>query len=166
MSRLTRKIDKLNNKTIYGFYEGYDDGGTPIVNMNSAIHKLGKIEDLMEKYKINSIEEFENILIKNSEELHVIQGIKYGMGGAISIVGKGMLYNILSEELGCPLKVVFKALKDEKIYFEDGTYSTDFVLQKTPAWAFAIYDNLINNKEIVIIKDYKKTWWLKGEKNE
>lgn len=69
----------------------------------------------------------------------------------------------LEQELGCPLEVVFKALKDGKIYFEDGTYSTDFVLQKTPAWAFAIYDNIINNKEIVIIKDYQKTWWLKGE---
>lgn len=72
----------------------------------------------------------------------------------------------IEEEIGCPLNIVFKALKEEKIYFENGTYSTDFVLQRTPAWAFAIYDNLINNKEIVIIKDYGKTWWLKGEKNE
>ena len=88
-------------------------------------------------------------------------------GNYVYIVEKLGRLEDLEEELGCRLEVVFKALKDGIIYFEDNTYSVDFGLENNSgSWFFTIYDNLTSNKDIIHLKDYQKTWWLKGEKNE
>ena len=73
----------------------------------------------------------------------------------------------VEEELGCPLEVVFKALKNG-IWYEDvanrmhcigvsldaNNYESDFVL------------NAYTNENAVMVRDYKKTWWLKKDKSE
>lgn len=77
----------------------------------------------------------------------------------------------LEEELGCPLEVVFKALKEGvkvnmKFLDTDITddilrprlyYSDDFQCYGLPIQSWGYF---------VKLKDYQKTWWLKGEKNE
>ena len=133
-----------------------------------AIHQLGRFEDLMEEYNINSIQELENTLSSK----FIAGGSR---SGGKSIVAKGMLYNKLSEELGCPLEVVFKAYKETIVFKKiDCITKEEHVLE-------GVKNKLIyNGKEFVLhtyfkykkyyylhileLKDYQKTWWLKGEK--
>lgn len=78
----------------------------------------------------------------------------------------------LEQELGCPLEVVFKALKDGIIYEEESEKR-----ELMPNLMFLRFDNYDEEVEedyflmeydlpIVKLKDYQKTWWLKGEKDE
>lgn len=71
----------------------------------------------------------------------------------------------LEEQLGCPLEVVFKALKN-------GIFTKDLPSEKIVKW----YGRLSNvetewylsddNKVCINLKGYKKTWWLKEDKRE
>ena len=71
----------------------------------------------------------------------------------------------LEEQLGCPLEVVFKALKDG-IYTEkiDNTLliSKDVSLKHNGNQFVFILEHCY----CVVIKNYKKTWWLKEDKTE
>ena len=70
----------------------------------------------------------------------------------------------LEEQLGCPLEVVFKALKEGIIIdrelpkykviigFEENELCL-YIEQKFPKWKYKL-------------KDYKKTWWLREDKSE
>lgn len=93
----------------------------------------------------------------------------------------------LEEELGCPLEVVFKALtKGIEYEIEITTYYAvgdtipikrlekrknirEIKLKKyIDKFAFLVpydysRDGILQN-DIIYLKDYKKTWWLKGEK--
>jgi len=71
----------------------------------------------------------------------------------------------LDEQLGCPLEVVFKALKDgifiENIYGEIINFKCRLAYKNEElGWYF----NIING--YVMVKDYKKTWWLRKDKSE
>lgn len=81
----------------------------------------------------------------------------------------------IEEELGCPLEVVFKAYKETIVFKKiDCITKGEHVLE-------GVKNKLIyNGKEFVLhtcfkykkyyylhileLKDYQKTWWLKGEK--
>lgn len=78
----------------------------------------------------------------------------------------------LEEQLGCPLEVVFKALKNgayleiigNKVSDNDMVYhknisinSSEIILQRTNDSCIVIYRKLT---------DYKKTWWLKEDRSE
>lgn len=146
-----------------------------------AIKRLGKLEDLMDEYNINSIEQLENILSSR----FIAGGFR---SAAKAIVAKGMSYNELSEELGCPVEVVFKAMtmgiivknheelieigysdrRDKYVYF-----STEEIHLKN--WQSHGIEKTTNRFQItygddgewcVYLEDYQKTWWLKGEKDE
>lgn len=70
----------------------------------------------------------------------------------------------LQNELGCPLDVVFKALKEgiiiNNIYNEKVNFKCRLVYKNEElGWYF----NIINDG-YVLLKDYGKTWWLKGDK--
>lgn len=95
----------------------------------------------------------------------------------------------LEEELGCPLEVVFKAL-EEGIEYEIEITTYYAVGETIPTkrlekrknikeiklnkyinkFAFFVpYDYSrggILKDDIIYLKDYQKTWWLKGEVNE
>lgn len=80
----------------------------------------------------------------------------------------GQLEN-LEEELGCPLDVVFKALK-EGIYFnfnmmlkEEFIEPTDLSLKFSLGGFYCLYLEQWNGSYIDL-KDYGKTWWLKEDK--
>ena len=133
-----------------------------------AMKRLGKIEDLMDEYNINSIEELENVLSSK-----FIAGWFRSSGK--TIVAKGMLYNELSEELGCPLEVVFKALKDginvicfdEEIHFHNSPslnkYDEFYFSETYYPYGDSCCDATDDSYQVKL-SDYKKTWWLKGEK--
>lgn len=81
------------------------------------------------------------------------------------LIDKLAIYEDLEEQLGCPLEVMFKALKK-------GIFTKDLPSEKIVKW----YGRLSNvetewylsddNKVCVNIKGYKKTWWLKEDKSE
>ena len=67
----------------------------------------------------------------------------------------------LEDEIGCPLEVICKALKQEVIYTKFSKESKHFMIENR----FGKY--LIYDKEWLIeLKDYKKTWWLKADRSE
>ena len=73
----------------------------------------------------------------------------------------------LEEELGCPLEVVFKALKDG-VHIEV-EHLPDIIERPRLYYSddFKCYClEMLYGEYVVKLQDYKKTWWLKGEKNE
>ena len=76
----------------------------------------------------------------------------------------------IEQELGCPLKVVFKALKDGIILENGKLYHCSLSFHKRQKYSNEDYILICyENGESVVgvnVKHYKKTWWLKGEKNE
>ena len=85
-------------------------------------------------------------------------------------------YKQLQDELGCPLDVVFKALKEGVSYNREDVarthnvkewldfatrprlyYSDDF-----ECWCFELF----LGGYVLRLEDYGKTWWLKGERSE
>ena len=58
MNRLTYELGHKGS----GHYDTDNSKDMPINMWIACINKLGKIEDIMEKYEINSIEELEEIL--------------------------------------------------------------------------------------------------------
>lgn len=81
----------------------------------------------------------------------------------------------LEDELGCPLEVVFKALK-EGFYTQtmhhtkqDNTWLGINDLGYTKEIFCMYFDENMSNIETCIerdLKDYGKTWWLKSDRSE
>lgn len=69
----------------------------------------------------------------------------------------------LEEEIGCPIEVIFRALKD-------GIYSKDFredITQRAVLMFWEDYGWILQTYSCdEYTKDYKKTWWLKEDKSE
>lgn len=69
----------------------------------------------------------------------------------------------LEEQLGCPLEVFVKALKNG-IYYDDKFEYPVFILDKDN-FKDKNYHLLVTGT-IVYLKDYKETWWLREDKSE
>lgn len=113
-----------------------------------------KSDDSLENYKVRRYgrEEWETSVQKVINKLGKLEDIE--------------------EELGCPLVVVFKALKEGIVYEKENKYVlipnlifAQLLNEDVDDYHFINYDlpNLENNL-IVKLSDYQKTWWLKGEK--
>ncbi len=149
------------------------------------MNRLTKIDRYGHYYTNNA--NCRNIHSKDGEN---IEGV-YFKGGVLAVDGEaikklGRLED-LEEELGCPLEVVFKALEEGIEYeIEITTYYVigdtiptkrlekrknikEIKLKKyINKFAFFVpYDysraGIVQN-DIIYLKDYQKTWWLKGEK--
>lgn len=68
----------------------------------------------------------------------------------------------LEDELGCPLNVVFKALKEGIIDEENEDRDIMIVHSKQGYWFREFSEDLPK----LWVKDYKKTWWLKEDLSE
>lgn len=69
----------------------------------------------------------------------------------------------IEEELGCPLVVVFEALKEGIVLNNKKLYSCKLSSHKKYGWGFICYTN--NEAQVgVSVKQYKKTWWLPSDK--
>lgn len=70
----------------------------------------------------------------------------------------------LEEEIGCPLEVVFKALINNVIYYQNNNgYLIEMKgikLVKLCEWC------LTNGNHYPMTKYYKSNWWLKRDKSE
>lgn len=118
-----------------------------------------RLDDSLENYKVRRI---------NGEEWET------AAQNAINKLGR---LEDLEEELGCPLEVLFKAYKETIVFKKiDCITKEEHVLE-------GVKNKLIyNGKEFVLhtcfkykkyyylhileLKDYQKTWWLQGDKND
>lgn len=88
----------------------------------------------------------------------------------LEIMQENQKYKNLEDELGCPLEVVFKALK-EGIYHEFGELLYDgenLKLHYIKKQGWGLYPIICDydESEAFLLKDYKKTWWLKEDLSE
>lgn len=155
MSRLTKK--ELKDK--FGFYPIHTGNSGWVAN--EATDKLGKLEDLLEKYGISDSVNFDYL------EKCIQDHDKYGE---------------LQEKIGCPLEVVCWLLQDKPILvlnpidksIQEIEHPLKFynpigqTFDITSDFFKTTYEKRIWNTGGVIfpLKDYKKTFWLKKDKSE
>lgn len=73
----------------------------------------------------------------------------------------------LEEQIGCPLEVVFKALKNG-IYVEEGTFEK-YDVRGIELRGLSVISKICSYGECdftCYYTDYKKIWWLKEDKSE
>lgn len=116
-----------------------------LYDMSNAVNKLGKTEDLLEKYGIPDLEYLEKCIQDHD---------KYGE---------------LGEQIGCPLEIVLKLLNQNKLYYQfydelQEWTSIKVDLRKKVVWYckqvgghYALSQPLCN---------YGKTFWLRKDKSE
>lgn len=83
-------------------------------------------------------------------------------------------YKSIEQELGCPIEVIFKAVKNG-IYSEwiikdsDGLYKHQMLKSNKQSLyleGIICFYAKDNDERVLLFKDYKKTWWLKEDKSE
>ena len=128
-------------------------------------NRLASLRDSYQHYTMVDKDKYKAFWIKNDiEEVEIL----------LNELSELKRLKDLEKELGCPLKVVFKALKDGIIYETEkenkyvlipNLIFAQFLNEDVDDYHFINYDlpNLENNL-IVKLSDYQKTWWLKGEK--
>ena len=169
MSRLTKKDYKD-----WVYLTGTTLNEKASNHLNEINHKLGQLEDLMEQYSINDLTELKMALdyyeqtkkvekITANAEIDTFKEIQ-------DLLTKTNIYDKLSNELGYPLEVVFKALK-EGIYFnfnmvlnEKFIETTNLSLKFSLGGFYCLYFEQWCVSYEIDLKDYGKTWWLKGDK--
>lgn len=167
MSRLTgNKKDILTNYKVKRIDENWT------VNIQNCIDKLGKLEDLLEKHGIDDFETLDVLLecaIKNQEKIIELSADLGMYQNENTKLTKDIeKYWELQEELGCPLEVVFKKIKELTEDDWRGTFTLQYDLDKK-LWCIVEYYRCNDGLEysgMFYLKDYKKIWWLRGEKNE
>lgn len=85
MKRLTRNQDKFWGKDNYVGHK-YIIGADGVTSKQMVIDKLGQLEDLMEKYEINSVKALEE-LIKDYDDM-AKSIVEMGLGVKVEIKGK------------------------------------------------------------------------------
>ena len=68
----------------------------------------------------------------------------------------------LEQQLGCPLEVLFRALRDG-IFISDEDFLPHSCLLRND-FILVLFDDIY--KAEYLLKEYKKTWWLKPDKSE
>lgn len=145
MNRLTKFEKNPNSKFPYKLKD------ESLCTELDSIHKLGLIEDLMEKYRIKDVEMLEKIIIRHDE------------------------YSNNEESFGCPFDVVFKALFNGiyESYIDYGDNNSIKIRHREVRGIGRDGLNVINPlcgypecDDWFEYKDYKKTWFLKKDKSE
>lgn len=165
MGRLTHKVDGKYYPSMNNLVQEKDYQSS---NYRGLIHeKLGRIEDLMENYGIESVEELE-LIIKDHKRLYNKEIELSADLGMYQNENEHLTKDIekyweLEEQLGCNLGVVVKALLDGGIIdnYGLGCQLNGVVLDGSGD----IYLSAVNG-DLSNVKDYQKTWWLASDKKE
>ena len=122
---------------------------------------------------------FMSRLTKYRDDIQAYDYIELCGGISQAVTNKLGKLEDLEEQLGCPLEVLFKALKDG-IYYQDGilihiTPSDDTPIVLNFNEGYPVLECMKKTKDIIYttqccydmwVSDYKKTWWLKEDKSE
>lgn len=76
----------------------------------------------------------------------------------------------IEQELGCPIEIVFEALKGKKIIYKYDNNNRRYygtLIWSSYGQEFALSIATTKTMPDICVKtsDYQKTWWLKGEKD-
>lgn len=74
-------------------------------------------------------------------------------------------YKKLEKPLGCPLDVVFKAITNG-VYYEDVANRIQYLPVELHFSLDGDFVLFCNDDEYLLVKNYKKTWWLMENKEE
>jgi hypothetical protein len=155
MNRLTKKMNNTNYLP-----------KIQKVSLAQLTDKLGKLEDLLEKYNIDSIEELETLIKcyqrieKDNLELNIDLGAYQNENE--NLVKDIEKYWQLQEKLGCPLEVLIKPLLEGGIIENDGYGAQLNGLRINGDGSLSL---TAINGDHYDLKDYQKTWWIKGERD-
>lgn len=132
----------------------------------AMVQKLGQLEDIMEKYDINSAEELEHIILNDATGEEAFR--EYFETNV-------MPYRNIEKELGINLVTLIKALKDGIWTWNDKDHKEHF-FEKPLALTKFIMEDKYEEKETKTyrlvgvdyyeLKDYGKTWALTKEELE
>ena len=87
------------------------------------------------------------------------------LNDAADIAKQLMQYKDLEKQIGCPLKVLFKALTNG-IYCEDVNNNIYYISVDLHINLDGVWLLFFNDAEWVLTKNYKKTWWLREDGSE
>jgi hypothetical protein len=145
MNRLTKFEKNPNSKFPYKLK---DDS---LCTELDGIHTLGLIEDLLDQYNVKDLEELDKLLTIATS------------------------YEEISKQIGCPLEVVVKALLNG-VYesYTDYGDNNSIKIRHREVRGIGEYGLIVINTmcsyaecdETFEYKDYKKTWWLKEDREE
>lgn len=183
MGRLTHKVDGKYYPSMNNLVQEKDYQSS---NYRELIHeKLGRIEDLMENYGIESVEELE-LIIKDhkmlyNKEIELSADLGMYQNENEHLTKDIEKYWELEQQLGCDLDVIFKALMNG-IVDKRSTYTPiDINLgvqlyngNPTYVIRYIDYDEAETIRSLGfnyfpkywLLKDYQKTWWLVSDKKE
>lgn len=166
MSRYKDSHDALDS--LVNYYVDCEDRKEAEKLIKQDLDKLEKIENLEEELNIDLLELLED-LKKTKEELKDIlnEHLEITPDYMAYTLSNGITYRKLTEKLGCPLDVVFKALIDG-VYIEV-EHLPDIIERPRLYYSddFKCYClEMLYGEYVVKLKDYQKTWWLKGDNNE
>ena len=188
MSRYKDSHDALD--ALVNYYVDCEDRKEAEKLIKQDLDKLSKLENFEEELNIDLLELIEDFK-KTKEELKDIlnEHPEITPDYMAYTLSNGITYRKLTEKLGCPLDVVFEALSKgieyeiaiTTFYAVGDTIPTkrlekrkniqEIKLKKyiDKFTFFVPYDysrsGIVKN-DIIYLKDYRKTWWLKGENNE
>lgn len=153
--RLTYKYEKSNG---YGSVKTKNLPPDPFIDKMSYLddaweeqrNKLGQLEDIMEKYDINSAEELEHIILNDTT-------------GEQSFNDYIKPYKNIEEELGIDLITLFKALKGQIWYKYDNEIYHGVVEHFVPHMDKQLHVRPLFKEVHLSLKDYGKTWALTKE---
>lgn len=162
MNKFKDSYDALDS--LVNCYADYYDRKEAEELIKQDLDKLGKIKNLKEELGINIIDLLEDFKKEYESKKDVLKKHpEITLDYMCYVVGNGISYRKLSEELGCPLEVLIKPLLKGGIIDNDGygVQLTGLAINGDGSLSLTAV-----NGDHYDLKDYKKTWWLKGEKNE
>ncbi len=146
MRRLTKKIDLQEFGSSYIISSAFINEIPNIFldkdYVGEAPNKLGQLEDLLQSYNVEDLEELDKLL------------------------EMATTYEKLSKQLGCPLEVRCKITTDTTIYDTEGnSFEVEYIHDNN-------FTTIMNRgfgsmyEFDFTYNDYQKTWWLKADRSE
>ena len=169
MSRLTRK-DYKNLEQGTGYYNK-----KKCQRLTETMHKLGYLEDILEKYNIDSVEELDIVLecaIKNQEKIIDLSADLGMYQNENTKLTEDVVFKVLM--LGITVKNNDDLIDSDYADKEEKyvNFSPDEIYIKNYP-SYGLHNSITHSIEIVFgvdgewsvyLKDYKKTWWVRGER--
>ena len=126
----------------------------------NELNELKHLKDLEKELGINILELLQDFKKQQDQFGEITKDVNVDY--LAHTVLNGITYRKLSEELGCPLEVVFKVLlKKEGIRT---TKNNIYYVYKVVRMSNGHLAFELELAQYFYLKDYRKTWWLKGEK--
>lgn len=142
MRRLTKKIDLQEFGSSYIISSAFINEIPNIFldkdYVGEAPNKLGQLEDLLQSYNVEDLEELDKLL------------------------EMATTYEKLSKQLGCPLDVRLQIVNGATVY---DNYGNAFKIEFVAEGIFIGFRTKSGGTSFKYT-DYKKTWWLKKDKSE